>query len=199
VVGSHLRGASTGSRGVRRAVGSGRPPARSGAPRGSTCGTHVQRSPHHRAAGHGFICANGRRGRINVGPDSGSVVTLLPADSDASADMIRAAVRDALGVDVAVLISDSFGRPWRWGITDVADRRQRNDAPGTDLRGNPDADGRIMRSTVRATADEIATAAELALRQVHATTRGRRARRPPNPRRGRIADVLMPRDFDLFK
>jgi len=147
---------------------------------------------------HGFICANGGVDASNVGPDSGSVVTLLPADSDASADMIRAAVRDALGVDVAVLISDSFGRPWRWGITDVAIGVS-GMMPLDDLRGTPDADGRIMRSTVRATADEIATAAELAL--------GKSTRRPaavvrgahPTRGEGRIADVLMPRDFDLFK
>jgi coenzyme F420-0:L-glutamate ligase/coenzyme F420-1:gamma-L-glutamate ligase len=112
--------------------------------------------------------------------------------------MIRAAVRDALGVDVAVLISDSFGRPWRWGITDVAIGVS-GMMPLDDLRGTPDADGRIMRSTVRATADEIATAAELAL--------GKSTRRPaavvrgahPTRGEGRIADVLMPRDFDLFK
>ena len=147
---------------------------------------------------HGFICANGGVDASNVGPDSGGVVTLLPEDPDASADRIRAAIRDALGVDLAVLISDSFGRPWRWGITDVAIGVS-GMKPLDDMRGTPDADGRIMRSTVRATADEIATAAELAL--------GKSTRRPaavvrgahPTRGEGRIADVLMPRDFDLFK
>jgi coenzyme F420-0:L-glutamate ligase/coenzyme F420-1:gamma-L-glutamate ligase len=147
---------------------------------------------------HGFICANGGIDASNVGPGSGSVVTLLPADPDASADRIRTAVRSALGTDVPVVISDSFGRPWRWGITDVAIGVS-GLMPLDDMRGTPDADGRIMRSTIRATADEIATAAELAL--------GKTARRPAaivrgaNPTRGegRIADVLMPREFDLFQ
>jgi coenzyme F420-0:L-glutamate ligase/coenzyme F420-1:gamma-L-glutamate ligase len=146
---------------------------------------------------HGFICANGGVDASNMGPESGNVVTLLPVDPDASATRIRAAVRRAFGVDVPVIVSDSFGRPWRWGITDVAIGVS-GMLPLDDMRGTPDADGRIMRSTVRATADEIASAAELAL--------GKTARRPAaivrgaNPTRGegRIADSLMPREFDLF-
>jgi coenzyme F420-0:L-glutamate ligase/coenzyme F420-1:gamma-L-glutamate ligase len=147
---------------------------------------------------HGFVCANGGVDASNMGPQSGQVVTLLPVDPDASADRIRAAVRAAIGVDVPVVISDSFGRPWRWGIVDVAIGVS-GMIPLDDMRGSPDADGRIMHSTVRATADEIATAAELAL--------GKTARRPAaivrgaNPTRGegRIADALMPREFDLFQ
>ena len=147
---------------------------------------------------HGFVCANGGVDASNMGPESGSVVTLLPVDPDASADRIRAAVRSALGGDLPVIVSDSFGRPWRWGITDVAIGVS-GMLPIDDLRGAPDADGRIMRSTIRATADEIATAAELALGK----TSGRPAAivRGANPTRGegRIADVLMPREFDLFR
>jgi coenzyme F420-0:L-glutamate ligase / coenzyme F420-1:gamma-L-glutamate ligase len=146
---------------------------------------------------HGFICANGGVDASNMGPQSGSVVTLLPADPDASADRIRTAVRLALGVDVPVIISDSFGRPWRWGIVDVAIGVS-GMLPLDDMRGRPDADGRIMRSTVRATADEIATAAELAFGKVSgrpaAIVRGANHTRGE----GRIADVLMPREFDLF-
>jgi coenzyme F420-0:L-glutamate ligase/coenzyme F420-1:gamma-L-glutamate ligase len=147
---------------------------------------------------HGFVCANGGVDASNIGPDSGHVVTLLPVDPDASAARIRAAVLSAFGVDLPVIISDSFGRPWRWGIVDVAIGVS-GMLPLDDMRGRPDADGRIMRSTVRATADEIASAAELAL--------GKTARRPAaivrgaNPTRGegRIADALMPREFDLFQ
>jgi coenzyme F420-0:L-glutamate ligase/coenzyme F420-1:gamma-L-glutamate ligase len=146
---------------------------------------------------HGFICANGGVDASNVGPGSGGIVTLLPVDPDASADRIRAAVREAFGVDVAVIVSDSFGRPWRWGIMDVAIGVS-GMMPIDDLRGTPDADGRVMKSTIRATADEIATAAELAF--------GKTARRPgavvrgahPTRGEGRIADQLMPREFDLF-
>ena len=147
---------------------------------------------------HGFVCANGGVDASNVGPESGSIVTLLPVDPDASADRIRAAVRAAFGVDVPVIVSDSFGRPWRWGIMDVAIGVS-GMMPIDDLRGTPDADGRVMRSTIRATADEVATAAELAF--------GKTARRPaavvrgaaPTRGEGRIADVLMPREFDLFQ
>jgi coenzyme F420-0:L-glutamate ligase/coenzyme F420-1:gamma-L-glutamate ligase len=146
---------------------------------------------------HGFVCANGGVDASNMGPDSGHVVTLLPVDPDASADRVRTAVRSALGVDVPVIVSDSFGRPWRWGIVDVAIGVS-GMKPLDDMRGTPDADGRIMRSTVRATADEIATAAELALGK----TTGRPAAlvRGAHPTRGegRIADMLMPRESDLF-
>jgi coenzyme F420-0:L-glutamate ligase/coenzyme F420-1:gamma-L-glutamate ligase len=146
---------------------------------------------------HGFVCANGGVDASNVGPESGSLVTLLPVDPDASAARIRAAVRDALGVDVPVVVSDSFGRPWRWGITDVAIGVS-GLMPIDDLRGSPDADGRIMRSTIRATADEIASAAELALGKIAgrpaAIVRGAR----PTRGEGSIADAIMPREFDLF-
>jgi coenzyme F420-0:L-glutamate ligase / coenzyme F420-1:gamma-L-glutamate ligase len=146
---------------------------------------------------HGFICANGGIDASNVGPASGNVVTLLPADPDASAAALRAAIGARFGVDVPVIVSDSFGRPWRWGITDVA-IGVAGLHPLEDLRGRPDADGRVMRSTVRAVADEIASAAELAL--------GKAAGRPvaivrgahPPLGDGSIAESLMPREFDLF-
>ncbi len=147
---------------------------------------------------HGFVCANGGVDASNVGPASGSIVTLLPTDPDASALRIRTAVRDALGVDLAVIVSDSFGRPWRWGIVDVAIGVSGID-PLEDLRGSPDADGRVMRSTVRAVADEIASAAELAL--------GKSAGRPaavvrgahPSRGEGTIRDALIPGEMDLFR
>ena len=146
---------------------------------------------------HGFVCANGGIDASNVGPASGSVVTLLPVDPDASATRIRAAIRARFGVDVPVIMSDSFGRPWRWGIVDVAIGVS-GLLPLDDLRGVPDADGRIMHSTVRAVADELASAAELAL--------GKTAGRPVALVRGasftrgegRIADALIPRENDLF-
>jgi coenzyme F420-0:L-glutamate ligase/coenzyme F420-1:gamma-L-glutamate ligase len=144
------------------------------------------------------VCANGGIDASNLGPGSGSVVTLLPTDPDASARRIREAVRDRLGRDVPVIISDSFGRPWRWGIVDVAIGVSGLE-PLDDLRGSPDHDGRIMRSTVRAVADEIASAAELAL--------GKSAGRPVAVVRGAafvraetpIADALIPGAMDLFR
>jgi coenzyme F420-0:L-glutamate ligase/coenzyme F420-1:gamma-L-glutamate ligase len=146
---------------------------------------------------HGFVCANGGIDASNVGPRSGEIVTLLPRDPDRSAAAIRRAVRDRVDVDVAVIVSDSFGRPWRWGIVDVAIGVS-GLRPLDDLRGAPDHDGRVMRSTVRAVADEIASAAELVL--------GKTAGKPvalvrgANPPRGEgaIDELVMPRENDLF-
>jgi coenzyme F420-0:L-glutamate ligase / coenzyme F420-1:gamma-L-glutamate ligase len=147
---------------------------------------------------HGFVCANGGIDASNVGSRSGDVVTLLPADPDASADRIRAAIQARLEHDLPVVVSDSFGRPWRYGIVDVAIGVS-GLHPLEDLRGRPDADGRIMRSTVRAVADELASAAELVL--------GKTAGRPlalvrgaAIPRgEGRIGEALMPAEADLFR
>jgi coenzyme F420-0:L-glutamate ligase/coenzyme F420-1:gamma-L-glutamate ligase len=147
---------------------------------------------------HGFVCANGGIDASNLGPGSGSVVTLLPVDADASARAIRAAIGARLAADVPVIISDSFGRPWRWGIVDVAIGVSGLE-PLEDLRGSPDHDGRIMRSTVRAVADELASAAELALGKAAgrpvALIRGAVFRRGESP----IRDALIPAGMDLFR
>jgi coenzyme F420-0:L-glutamate ligase/coenzyme F420-1:gamma-L-glutamate ligase len=147
---------------------------------------------------HGFVCANGGIDASNVGPRSGDIVTLLPRDPDASADRIRSAIRGRLDRDVPVIVSDSFGRPWRFGIVDVAIGVS-GLLPLDDLRGTPDADGRVMKSTIRAVADEIASAAELALGKAAsrpiALVRGATFRRGE----GRIKDVLMPAEMDLFR
>ena len=147
---------------------------------------------------HGFVCANGGIDASNVGPESGSVVTLLPVDPDGSATRIRVAIRVRYGVDVPVVMSDSFGRPWRWGIVDVAIGVS-GLLPLEDLRGVPDANGRVMKSTVRAVADELASAAELTL--------GKTAGRPVALVRGAsftrgeatIRDALIPAENDLFR
>ena len=110
----------------------------------------------------GFVCANGGVDASNVDADT---VTLLPTDSDRSARELRGRLAGLLALPPArtpaVLISDSFGRPWRWGIVDVA-LGLAGFGPLDDQRGRPDTMGRIMRSTVVAVADEIASAAELA-------------------------------------
>ena len=146
----------------------------------------------------GFVCANGGVDASNVGPASGDLVTLLPVDPDASAARIREALRARLGMDVAVVISDSFGRPWRWGIVDVA-LGVSGLHPLDDLRGVSDADGRVMQTTIRAVADELASAAELALGK----TAGRpvaliRGAQPPLGE-GSIGEQLMPSETDLFR
>ena len=108
---------------------------------------------------HGFICANAGIDLSNV--ESGWAA-LLPVDSDRSARRIRDGLRHRFNVDVAVIISDTFGRPWRRGVTDVAIGCA-GVAGIVDLRGTPDALGREMHVTEVAVVDELAAAAELVM------------------------------------
>jgi len=108
---------------------------------------------------HGFVCANAGVDLSNV--ESGSAA-LLPLDADRSARHVRDALRARAGVDVAVIVSDTFGRPWRNGLTDVA-IGVAGIAAVVDLRGHLDAQGRELQVTEVALADEIASAAELVM------------------------------------
>lgn len=138
---------------------------------------------------HGLVCASAGVDASNA-PEPGSLV-LLPLDPDASA----ARLHERLGV--AVIISDSFGRPWRQGTTDVA-----IGAAGLttllDLRGERDATGYELEATTIAIADEIAGAAELVMGKTDgipaAIVRGLRLRGD-----GRGSDLVMPRERDLFR
>jgi coenzyme F420-0:L-glutamate ligase/coenzyme F420-1:gamma-L-glutamate ligase len=107
---------------------------------------------------HGFVCASAGVDHSNA-PKPGTVV-LLPLDPDASARRIRATLAERAGVDVVVIVSDSFGRPFRQGTTDVA-IGVAGLAPLRDLRGTPDRAGRPLRTTQVAVADELAAAANL--------------------------------------
>ena len=107
---------------------------------------------------HGFVCASAGVDHSNAGdPDT---LVLLPLAPDASARRIRDTIRVRSGADVAVLVTDSFGRPFRRGTTDVA-IGVAGLAPLLDLRGTPDREGRVLRSTQVALADELAAAADL--------------------------------------
>jgi coenzyme F420-0:L-glutamate ligase/coenzyme F420-1:gamma-L-glutamate ligase len=108
---------------------------------------------------HGLVCANAGVDVSNVG--GGEVASLLPEDPDASARRIREGMRARTGASPAIIISDSFGRPWRNGIVNVAIGSAGIEAL-LDLRGTPDASGRDMQATVIAVADELASAADLA-------------------------------------
>ena len=108
---------------------------------------------------HGFNCANAGIDASNI-PGEGTVA-LLPVDPDASASRIRQAVKNALGVTVAVIISDTFGRPWRNGATDVAIGVAGID-PMLSYVGQEDSHGNLMHTTVICVADELAAVAELA-------------------------------------
>jgi coenzyme F420-0:L-glutamate ligase/coenzyme F420-1:gamma-L-glutamate ligase len=108
---------------------------------------------------HGFICASAGVDHSNA-PEAGTLV-LLPLDPDASARTLRARFAELAGVTVGVVITDSFGRPFRQGTTDVA-IGVAGLAPMLDLRGTTDRIGYVLRSSRVALADEIAAAADLA-------------------------------------
>jgi coenzyme F420-0:L-glutamate ligase / coenzyme F420-1:gamma-L-glutamate ligase len=144
---------------------------------------------------HGFVCASAGVDRSNT-PGDGWLV-LLPADPDASAARVRAALAQRFGVAPAVIVSDSFGRAWRQGTTDVA-IGVAGMRPLLDLRGTKDGRGRPLESTVIAVADELAGAAELVMGKASAipaaVVRGYAA--PAGG--GSARDLVMPRERDLF-
>lgn len=145
---------------------------------------------------HGFVCANAGVDASNVPGEE--VVCLLPRDPDGSAARLRAELVRRTGLELAVIISDSFGRPWRQGIVNVA-LGVAGMAPLADYRGHPDDFGRIMHSSVLAVADEIASAAELATGKVDRTpfvvVRGY----PYQRAEGSGAQILMNSADDLFR
>lgn len=108
---------------------------------------------------HGFVCANSGVDLSNV---ERGYAALLPLDSDRSARRIRDGLRARLGIEVGVIVSDTFGRTWRKGLTDVAIGCA-GVAGVVDLRGTEDALGRVMQVTEVAAADELAGAAELVM------------------------------------
>lgn len=108
---------------------------------------------------HGFVCAAAGVDASNVPPDR---IALLPEDPDASARRIRAGLRASGGVDVGVIVADTFGRPWRIGQTNVA-LGVAGIRPVRDHRGAKDGYGQVLEATVIAVADEIAGAAELVM------------------------------------
>jgi coenzyme F420-0:L-glutamate ligase/coenzyme F420-1:gamma-L-glutamate ligase len=108
---------------------------------------------------HGWICANSGVDQSNVDPDT---VALLPEDSDRSARAFRERVHALTGAEVAVIIADTFGRPWREGLTNVAIGLD-GIAALRDYIGVPDSAGRPLQATVLAVADELASAAEIVM------------------------------------
>jgi coenzyme F420-0:L-glutamate ligase/coenzyme F420-1:gamma-L-glutamate ligase len=144
---------------------------------------------------HGFVCANAGVDASNV---PGDTVCLLPVDPDASAARLREALAEDPGVEVAVVISDSFGRAWRHGITDVAIGVAGMD-PVVDYRGRPDPHGYPMEASVLAVAEELAAAAELVMGKTDgiplAIVRGYSY----SPASGSARELLMPPERDMFR
>jgi len=145
---------------------------------------------------HGFVCANAGIDLSNV---EAGYAALLPVDSDRSAHRIRATVRVAAGVDVAVVVSDTFGRAWRLGLTDVA-IGVAGLAAVLDLRGTQDALGRELQVTEVAIADEVAGAADLVMGKSSGIpaviVRGLEASFLAE---GRARDLVRPPSEDLFR
>jgi len=144
---------------------------------------------------HGFVCASAGVDASNAkGPDT---LVLLPVDPDASAARIRARILDLTGVEVGVVVSDSFGRAWRLGTTDVA-LGVAGITALLDLDGQRDSVGYELHATQIAVADEIASAAQLVMGKLDgipvAIVRGLRMHGS-----GRGSDLLMPRERDLFR
>jgi coenzyme F420-0:L-glutamate ligase / coenzyme F420-1:gamma-L-glutamate ligase len=144
---------------------------------------------------HGFVCASAGVDSSNA-PEAGTVV-LLPVDADASAERLRARLAELSGVAVGVLVTDSFGRAWRQGTTDVA-IGVAGVRPLLDLRGERDPAGYELHATTIAVADEIAGAAELVM--------GKTSRVPAAIVRGldvagegSARELVMPPDRDLFR
>jgi len=144
---------------------------------------------------HGFICANAGVDRSNAGA---ARAVLLPIDPDFSANRIRRKLGHALGVEPGVIITDTFGRPWRRGLVDVAIGAAGIE-PITDLRGEADSHGKVLEVTEIAIVDEIAAAADLVM--------GKASRIPVaivsgvEWRRGNagVISMLRPAEEDLFR
>lgn len=145
---------------------------------------------------HGFVCANAGVDQSNVpGADH---VCLLPLDPDASAARLRARIGELLGVEFALIIADTFGRPWREGLVNVA-LGVSGLSPMRDYRGGTDTQGHRLKATVIAVADELCSAAELVMgktaQQPAALIRGY----PYEPTDSDAKGLIRTPDRDLFR
>jgi coenzyme F420-0:L-glutamate ligase/coenzyme F420-1:gamma-L-glutamate ligase len=145
---------------------------------------------------HGFICANSGVDVSNV--DGGRHAVLLPKDPDRSASRLRAAIKKKVGAKVAVIITDSFGRAWREGLTEVAIGVAGIKALRDD-RGKRDPHGYVLHASAEAVADELACAAGLVCGKLNRTpfciVRGFKY----ETARGSARELIRPRENDLFR
>lgn len=144
---------------------------------------------------HGFVCANAGVDLSNAPGDE--IAVLLPEDSDASARALRAALRAITGHDVAVVISDTFGRPWREGLVDIAIGCA-GMSPVDDIRGQSDWTGRELLVTTNATADQMAAAAGILMLKNAGIPAVWIQGMPPKGD-GKLVDILRDSESDLFR
>lgn len=144
---------------------------------------------------HGFVCANAGVDESNV--EIGELA-LLPLDPDLSARRIRSRLKHLLDVDVAVIISDTFGRAWRLGQTDAA-IGVAGIEPFTDYVGTLDANGRVMMATRICIADELAGAAEMVMGKAAGICAAIVRGAPVTPGRGAATQIVRPPEDDLFR
>jgi coenzyme F420-0:L-glutamate ligase / coenzyme F420-1:gamma-L-glutamate ligase len=145
---------------------------------------------------HGFVCANSGVDASNV--DGGRNALLLPKDPDRSAAQLHRALKKRLNLSIPVIITDSFGRPWREGLTEVAIGVAGMKAMH-DFRGDRDPHGYPLRVTIEAVADELACAAGLVCGKLARTPACIIRGFPYRPGRGRARDLIRPATTDLFR
>lgn len=145
---------------------------------------------------HGFLCANSAIDVSNV--DGGETALLLPADPDRSAANLRRALKKKTGLAIPVIITDSFGRPWREGLTEFAIGIA-GMKPLRDDRGRRDSHGYRLKASVEAVADEIACAAGLVCGKLNRTPACIVRGFPYSPGRGGFRELLRSPETDLFR
>ena len=145
---------------------------------------------------HGFYCINAGIDLSNVSGDN--MATYLPIDSDKSAFNIRNSIKKSLGIDTAIIVTDTWGRPWRFGVTNVAIGLS-GMSPFRDYRGLSDANGMDLKASVIAVVDELAAASELVMNKLDnipvCLVNGYKF----VPDEGSINDLIRPPEQDLFR
>ena len=144
---------------------------------------------------HGFVCANAG---VDTSNTPKGTAALLPEDPDRSARNLQAELSKLFGVPVGVIISDTFGRPWREGLVNVA-LGVAGIAPLIDYRGRRDAGGKVMQATIIALADELASAAELVMRKFDRVPVAIIQGAAGVKRSGKGRDLIRPAERDLFR
>ena len=145
---------------------------------------------------HGFYCINAGIDLSNVAGDN--MATYLPLDSDQSAFYIRTSIKKTLGVNIAVIITDTWGRPWRVGVTNVAIGISGMSA-FQDYRGLNDANGMDLKASIIAVVDELAAASELVMNKLDNIPVALIKGYTYVPYEGSINELIRPPEQDLFR